>query len=111
MIVLFLWVAWSFFNAFVFGVARTIGFLGSFAISLILSPLAGLIITLCFKTKEQDKREKQMLEMQRQQLVAIKNNSQQGTSLAEQLKILGELKDKGSLSPEEYQKAKNKLVE
>lgn len=63
---LVIWGCLSFVVAFVWGVARTIGFWGSFILSLLLSPIAGLIITLCFKTKEAEKREKEMLQLQRQ---------------------------------------------
>ena len=65
---LLLWLFGCFFVGFVFGTARTIGFWGSFVISLILSPLLGLIITLFSKTKAEDNRQKEMLDLQKQNL-------------------------------------------
>jgi hypothetical protein len=60
------WFFASFFVAFVFGAARTIGFWGSFLISLLLSPIVGFIITLLSETKSKAADRKKMLDLQEQ---------------------------------------------
>jgi hypothetical protein len=59
-----LWLFGAFFVGFVFGVARKIGFWGSFLISLILSPALGLIITLFSEDKKKAAERKRMIELQ-----------------------------------------------
>jgi hypothetical protein len=58
------WILGAFFVAFVFGVARKIGFWGSFLISLLLSPLLGLLITLFSEDKKKAADRKRMIELQ-----------------------------------------------
>jgi peptidoglycan/LPS O-acetylase OafA/YrhL len=65
-IYLFTWIALSFIIAAVFGVARTIGFWGSFLSCLFFSPILGLFITLFFETKLQANQRMKMIELQEQ---------------------------------------------
>jgi membrane protein implicated in regulation of membrane protease activity len=103
-----LWILGALFVAAVFGAARTIGFWGCFLISLIVSPLLGLIITLFFKTTEDDKREKQQLQLQQQQVNLLKENS--AKSIPEQLEHLFKLKESGAIKAEEYELLKQKIM-
>lgn len=61
-----LWAFGAFFVAAVFGVARTIGFWGSLAISLLLTPVIGLLITLLSESKTKASDRKKMIELQEQ---------------------------------------------
>lgn len=69
-----LWLFAAFFVGFVFGTARTIGFWGSFLISLVLSPVIGLIITLCTESKTRADERKKMIALQEEnnRLLSIK---------------------------------------
>jgi membrane protein implicated in regulation of membrane protease activity len=69
---LFVWIVGSFLVAYVVGKTRTIGFWVSLLSSLLLSPVAGLIISLSFKTRDEDKRQKQVRDLQEQQMAVRK---------------------------------------
>lgn len=63
---LIFWILGAFIVAFVFGVARTIGFWASLLLSIVLSPVVGLLITLFFETKAKAADRRKMLELQEQ---------------------------------------------
>lgn len=95
---------------------RVIGFGWSLVASLLLSPFIGFIIVVCSQSKKQ--RE---LELQTYQAQAVNNsllakmagNSSSNNaqaSVADELEKLKKLQDSGVISPEEYQKMKNKLI-
>lgn len=102
--------------AFVIGLLgnnRRIGFAGSFFLSLLLSPLIGLIITLCSKDKEDEAYKAQVLETQKQQqetLKKVQDTVAVGT-VTNELERLKKLKDDGVLSDDEFNTLKKKALE
>lgn len=109
-----IFIGWIIFSIIVgaLGSSRKIGFAGAFFLSLILSPVIGLIITLFSKDKENEKYKEEILITQKQQqetLSEIKENSKT-ISITEELTKLKELKDKGLLSEDEFQKAKDRIL-
>ena len=65
--------------------------------------LGGMAIMNCFKSKEANRVEKEEIEND-------VNFSEQSRNLSEELKNLNDLKEKGIISQEEFEKAKNKLL-
>ncbi|MFC4230582.1 SHOCT domain-containing protein [Parasediminibacterium paludis] len=111
---LFFWVGGAAFIGLVFGTSRTIGFFGAFLLSLILSPLLGLIISLFFPTNEEDARQKQILATQQATLKAMQQQQQPkqvAPSLSDELLKLKDLVDKGVITQDEFETQKKKLLE
>jgi hypothetical protein len=109
--IFFGWIIFSFIVG-ALGSGRNIGFWGAFFLSLILSPVIGLIITLFSKDKEDEKYKQEVLITQKQQqetLTKIQDNAKT-TSIADDLNKLKEMKDNGLLNDEEFQKAKEKIL-
>ena len=67
--------------------------------------LGGMAIMNGFKSKEANRAEKEEDEIKNNV-----NNSDQNINLSEELSKLNDLKEKGILSQEEFEKAKNKLL-
>jgi len=67
--------------------------------------LGGMAIMNGFKSKEANRSEKEEDEIQNNE-----NNSDQNINLSEELSKLNDLKEKGIISQEEFEKAKNKLL-
>ena len=67
--------------------------------------LGGMAIMNGFKSKEANRAEKEENES-----INHKNNSDQNINLSEELSNLNDLKEKGVISQEEFEKAKNKLL-
>ena len=67
--------------------------------------LGGMAIMNGFKSKEVNRAEKEEEEIQNNE-----NNSDQNINLSEELSKLNDLKEKGIISQEEFEKAKNKLL-
>ncbi len=67
--------------------------------------LGGTAIMNGFKSKEANRIEKEEDEIQNNE-----NNANQNINLSEELSKLNDLKEKGILSQEEFEKAKNKLL-
>lgn len=92
---------------------RKIGFAGAFFLSLLLSPLIGLIITLCSKDKEDEAYKAQMLETQKKQQETL--NKVQETvavgNVTQELERLKKLKDEGVLNDDEFDTLKKKALE
>lgn len=109
------WIIFSFVIGLI-GNGRKIGFGGAFFLSLLLSPLIGLIATLFSKDKDAEKYQKQVLETQQQQVDALKSIQEQQSINVGQKTIIGQLeslqkmKEAGHLTDEEYQKAKNQVI-
>ena len=67
--------------------------------------LGGMAIMNGFKSKEANRAEKEEDEIKNNE-----NNSDQNNNLSEELSKLNDLKEKGIISQEEFEKAKNKLL-
>jgi len=67
--------------------------------------LGGTAIMNGFKSKEANRADKEQNEIKNNE-----NNSDQNINLSEELSKLNELKEKGIISQEEFEKAKNKLL-
>ena len=66
--------------------------------------LGGMAIMNGFKSREADRVEKE------EEIQNNENNSDQKINLSEELSKLNDLKEKGIISQEEFEKAKNKLL-
>ena len=67
--------------------------------------LGGMAIMNGFKSKEENRAEKEEYEIEKNV-----NNFDQNINLSEELSKLNDLKEKGIISQEEFEKAKNKLL-
>jgi hypothetical protein len=109
------WIILSFVIGFV-GSGRKIGFWGAFFLSLLLSPIIGLIITLVSKNKDDEVYKKEVLETQKSQeealnkIIKSKESESSKKSVADELEKLKKLKEENSITGEEYEKLKNKLI-
>lgn len=108
---LILWVLFSFIVASVFGTARTIGFLPSLLLCLLLSPLIGFIVCLFFETNERKAQRLHSLKLQ-QEAVNIARQAKPAVNLTpvEELEKLSKLKADNMISEDEYQRMKEKLL-
>lgn len=113
--VFFGWLIFSLVVGFI-GSSRKIGFGLSFFLSLILSPLIGLIITLVSKNKEEEKYKQEVLKTQEAQKVALEKlsskNSKSETklSIADELLKLKNLKDDNVINEKEFIELKKHLM-
>jgi phosphate/sulfate permease len=105
---------WIIFSLIVgaIGSNRKIGFWGAFFLSLILSPVIGLIIALVSKDKDDEEYKQKLLHTQQRQQETLSNleSSVNKRSLSEELEKIKKMKDEGLLSDEEFQKAKEKIL-
>ncbi len=81
---------------------RKIGVLGAYALSLLLSPLIGLIMTLSSTKLIDEEYQEKMLD--------IAENKTAASSIADQLYKLNELRIQGVLSDEEFTIQKERLL-
>ncbi len=111
--IFFAWIILSFVVGFV-GNDRKIGFGGAFFISLILSPLIGLIFALMSKTEEDEKYKQKILDTQKSQEESLKMLSKSKTiqkiSIADEIEKLQNLKNNNSITEEEFVRLKNKII-
>lgn len=107
------WIVFSFVVGIV-GKDRKIGFWGAFLVSILLSPLIGLIITLVSKNKEDEAYKKKVLIAQKRNLEELKKLSETGKtatlSVADELEKLRKLRDEKLISEDEFQSLKNKVI-
>lgn len=112
--IFFTWIILSFIVGFI-GSDRKIGFGGAFFISLIFSPLIGLIFTLISKTNAEEKYRESVLETQRSQQESLKKLSEskvtQKNSIADEIEKLQSLKNNNIISEEEFVRLKNKIID
>ena len=112
--IFFTWIILSFVVGFI-GNDRKIGFGGAFFISLIFSPLIGLIFTLISKTNAEEKYRESVLETQRSQQESLKKLSEskvtQKNSIADEIEKLQSLKNNNIISEEEFVRLKNKIID
>ena len=98
------WFIGALFVGLVFGKPRSIGFLASFLISLLTSPVLGLIITLFSETNEKIEERKRLLH-------AIQNQRPQNiVSISDEMNKIKGLYDSGTFTSEEFETAKKKLL-
>ena len=100
---------WIFFSIIVgaIGSNRNIGFVGAFFLSILLSPLIGLIFTLVSKSNEQIEFEKQLLSQNKKQTDGILNANQK--SFTDELYKLKTLLDSGLITSEEFESEKENI--
>ena len=112
---IFGWIIFSFVVGFI-GMDRNIGFWGAFFLSLLLSPVIGLIITLVSKNKADEAYKKRVLQTQRKQQEALRKLSESKkeeskiSSVAEELEKLKKLRDDNSITEEEFLKLKTRII-
>jgi len=70
--------------------------------------LGGMAIMNGFKSKEANRVEKEEAQNENSQI--SKDSSEQSSNLSDELAKLNDLKEKGIISQEEFEKAKNKLL-
>lgn len=105
-----IFLGWIIFSIIVgsIGNSRNIGFAGAFFLSLLLSPLIGLIITLISKDKQEEKYKEELLKTQKETLSNIKETKT--SSVSDELIKLKKLLDDGVINQEEFDVQKNKLL-
>lgn len=110
MLIVFFWLV----GALIIGVIasdRTLGFWGAFLISLIFSPLIGLLFTLLSKTNTEVNYRKSILRTQKSQQESLeKLASTQKISIADEIEKLERLKESKTISEEDFTKLKNELI-
>ena len=96
---------WLFFAIIVGLLANstTLGFWGGLLLSILLSPIIGFIIYLFYPSKASQERQEQLLHH------AI-NNNRNPVSTADELEKLAALRDKGIITPADFEKQKAKLL-
>ena len=70
--------------------------------------LGGMAIMNCFKSKEANRAEKEQSKSETDEI--SETTSEQTSNLSDELSKLNDLKEKGIISQEEFEKAKNKLL-
>lgn len=112
--IFFTWLILSFVVAYI-GSDRKIGFGGSLFISLIFSPLIGLIFTLLSKTNVAEKYRESLLQTQRSQQEVLQRMSKsqlvQKNSIADEIEKLQSLKKNNVITEDEFVLLKNKIIE
>ncbi|MUP46558.1 SHOCT domain-containing protein [Gramella sp. BOM4] len=104
------WLIFSLVVGFI-GSNRKIGFWAAFLLSLLLSPLLGLIIALVSKSNDSYDYENKVLKNQNEQndkLSKIAQNS--AHSISEELKNLKLLREQNEITEEEFQKLRRKTI-
>jgi hypothetical protein len=104
MVYFFGWLVFSFVAGFV-GSDRKIGFWGAFLLSLILSPLVGLIVAFASKTDKDEKYQEEILKTQKQQQTTLEQMAQ-----TNEIEQLFNLMKKGILTEEEFNQKKKALL-
>jgi len=99
-----LWLIFSIIVA-VIGSNRKIGGFLAFLISIFLSPLIGLIVVLFSKDKQTDMLENQMLQQ------SASSNIETNKSVADELIKIVNLKESGTITEEEFNNMKRKLLQ
>jgi phosphate/sulfate permease len=90
------------------GSGTTWGFWGVFAASVFLSPLIGFILALALPSAATVANNKRLMAMQQQQLVDSLNGKK--LSATDELQKLATLKEKGTITDDEYNAARAKWV-
>lgn len=108
----FLWILLALLVGAV-GSDKSLGFMGSFLLSLLLSPVVGLIIVLLLN-KNEDPNVKQPIIMTTTVMDETKKSDPTQASVksvAEELDKLFALKEKSAITEEEYNQLKSQLIQ
>jgi len=95
------------------GSKRKIGFAGAFFLSLLLSPLIGLIFTLTSKDIEDEKYKEELLRSFKRQQNELNGNIHSDYNFKmrdNELKELKQLRNSASITEDDYQYRKNELM-
>ncbi|MCF8373469.1 MAG: hypothetical protein K9H64_17755 [Bacteroidales bacterium] len=108
-------ISWLIFSIVIgiVGANKKIGFAGSFFLSILLSPLIGLIFTLTSKSLEAERYEHELLKTQKLQQKTLQDisKSSNDSSITAELTKLIEFQKKGILIESEFLLAKQRLLE
>ncbi len=111
--IFFGWIIFSFVVGFV-GSGRKIGFWGAFFLSLLLSPLIGLIIALVSENEADEAYKAKVLTVQQNQQETLKKLSEtektKTVSIADELEKLRKLREDNLITEDEFQNLKNKII-
>lgn len=108
-----IFLGWFIFSLVVgaIGASRKIGFWGAFLLSLLLSPLIGLIITLVSKSHEDEAYKQSVLNTQKKQEESLNRiSSTSSISISDELNKLKKLREEDSITEEEFQKLRSKII-
>jgi hypothetical protein len=113
MVIFVLWVVFCFVVASI-GSGRKIGYGAAFFISLLLSPVVGLVLVLVSERKADEAYRAEVLDTQKKQREALEKLSGAEVapvaSVAGELEKLQHLRDRGVINQEEFQALKQKLI-
>jgi len=103
------WIIFSFIVGLL-GSDRKIGFWGSFLLSIILSPLIGIIFALISESNSTVDYKKELLKIQQETLHQSKTQEPVNRSVIEELEKLSLLKEKNIITNEEFLNLKSNLL-
>lgn len=103
------WIIFSFIVGII-GSDRKIGFWGSFLLSLLLSPLIGIIFALISENNSAIDYKKELLKVQQETLYNSKSKEPINRSVIEELEKLSLLKEKNIITNEEFQNLKSNIL-
>ncbi len=107
--IFFGWILFSFIVGLI-GSDRKIGFWGSFLLSLILSPLIGIIFALSSGSNSDEDYKKKLLKIQEETLNFSKAKEPKNITVIEELEKLSLLKEKQMITDEEFLNLKANLL-
>lgn len=90
------------------GQGRKIGAGGAFILSLLLSPIIGLIITLISPSKESIEQNAKLLEEQKRTNEILSNKVE--NSITTELTNLQQMRANGTLTEDEYEKLRTRII-
>jgi len=108
MMTILLWIFFSFIVGII-GSDKTIGFLGGFLWSLILSPVIGLIIVIVSKSNADVVASNKSHKLQIETLEQLK--STKSTNIGHELEKIAILRKEGIISDKEFELAKSKILQ
>ena len=114
MFIFFTWILLSVVAGFI-GSDRRIGFWMAFLLSIVLSPLIGIIVAALSKVEYEEEYEDAILQTQVKQQQTLEKISQQtigqsSFSVSDEILKLKELQNQGILTEEEFEAQKKKLL-
>ncbi len=112
--ILIAWVIGSFVAGLI-GTDKRIGFFGAFFLSLIISPVIGIVVAAMSKSDADVEREKKLLQSNKKQEQVLQKMAEQSVkdsniSVSNEILKLKELQNQGILTEEEFEAQKKKLL-